>query len=57
MACGFQQENGRDYDETFPPVDHMTTICILPTVVFVRNWYVKFDVKNVFPNGELRQEV
>jgi hypothetical protein len=29
VARGFQQEQGRDYDETFAPVAHMTNMCTL----------------------------
>jgi hypothetical protein len=35
VAHGFQQEQGRDYDETFAHVAHMTTIHTLLSVAFV----------------------
>jgi hypothetical protein len=58
VARGFQQEHGQDYDETFAPVAQMTTIHTLLVVAFVRGWYIsQLDVKNVFLNGELREDV
>jgi hypothetical protein len=58
VAHGFQQEQGRDYDETFAPVAHMTTIRTLLVVASVREWFIsQLDVKNAFLNGELREDV
>ncbi|CAM8953430.1 unnamed protein product [Rhodiola kirilowii] len=58
VARGFQQEYGRDYDETFAHVAHMTTIRTLLVVASVREWSIsQLDVKNSFLNGELRIEV
>ncbi|CAD6254892.1 unnamed protein product [Miscanthus lutarioriparius] len=58
VARGFQQEYGRDYDETFAPVAHMTIVCTLLVVASVHAWSIsQLDVKNAFLNGELREEV
>jgi hypothetical protein len=58
VARGFQQKHDQDYDETFAPVAHMTTIHTLLAVSFVRGWSIsQLDVKNAFLNGELREDV
>jgi hypothetical protein len=58
VARSFQQEHDRDYDETFAPVAHMTTIRTLLAMASVRGWSIsQLDVKNTFLNGELREDV
>jgi hypothetical protein len=58
VARGFQQEQGRDYDETFASVAHMTIVRTLLAVASVRHWSVsQLDVQNTFLNGALREEV
>ncbi|KAK1679809.1 hypothetical protein QYE76_040657, partial [Lolium multiflorum] len=52
------REHGRDYDETFAPVAHMTTVRTLLAVASVCRWSVShLDVQNAFLNGELSEEV
>jgi hypothetical protein len=51
VAHGFQQEQGRDYDRTFAPVAHMTTMRTLLAVALVRHWSVsQLDIQNAFLN-------
>ena len=38
VTRGFQQEQGRDYNETFAPVAHMTTIRTLIVIAVVHRW-------------------
>jgi len=40
LARGFQQEHGRDYDETFAPLSHMTIVRTLFAVASVREWSI-----------------
>ena len=58
VAQGFQQTQGRDYDETFAPVAHMTTVRTLIAVAAASSWTISWmDVKNAFLHGDLHEEV
>jgi hypothetical protein len=58
VAQGFQQSYGHDYEETFAPVAHMTTIRALIAVAAIHSWTIfQLDVKNDFLHGDLHKEV
>ncbi len=58
VARGFQQEHGRDYDETSALVAHMATVRTLVAVAAARSWTIsQMDVKNGFLHGDLKEEV
>uniref|UniRef100_A0ACD5V608 Uncharacterized protein n=1 Tax=Avena sativa TaxID=4498 RepID=A0ACD5V608_AVESA len=51
------REHGRDYDDTFAHVAHMTNVRTLLVVASVRHWSVsQLDVQYAFLNGELSEE-
>jgi hypothetical protein len=58
IARGFQQTQGRDYDETFAPVANMTTVRTMIAVAATHSWTIhQMDVKNAFLHGDLHEEV
>ncbi|KAK9165670.1 hypothetical protein Scep_000861 [Stephania cephalantha] len=58
VAKGFTQEYDIDYEETFAPAARLTYVRSLLVVAVVRHWPLfQMDVKNVFLNGDLAEEV
>nr|GEW66173.1 uncharacterized mitochondrial protein AtMg00810-like [Tanacetum cinerariifolium] len=58
VARGYRQEEGVDFEESFPPVARLEAIRILLAYVAHKNLVVyQMDVKTLFLNGNLREEV
>jgi hypothetical protein len=58
VAKGFSQEEGSDYGETFAPVVHLESICILLAYASHHNFKLQqMDVKSAFLNGHLHELV
>ena len=58
VAKGFTQTYDVDYTETFAPVAKLNTIRVLLSLATKLDWsFHQFDIKNVFLNGELEEEV
>ena len=58
MAKGYAQEKGIDFEETFAPTCHMTTIHSICALAAYNGWNVhQLDIKTTFLNGDLHEEV
>ncbi|KAJ9547066.1 hypothetical protein OSB04_019609 [Centaurea solstitialis] len=58
VTQGYRQEEGIDYDETFAPVARLEAIRLFLAFAAHMNFKVfQMDIKNVFLNGKLNEEV
>ena len=58
VAKGYAQEKGIDFEETFAPTCHMTTIRSICALAAHNGWNVhQLDIKTSFLNGDLHEEV
>nr|GFB81170.1 retrovirus-related Pol polyprotein from transposon TNT 1-94 [Tanacetum cinerariifolium] len=58
VACGYRQEEGIDFEESFAPVARLEVISIFLVYAANKNMVVyQMDVKTAFLNGNLWEEV
>jgi hypothetical protein len=58
VARGFLQRDGIDFDDAFAPVARMESVRLLLALATQEGWCVHhMDVKSVFLNGDLKEEV
>ena len=58
VAKGYAQQKGIDFDETFAPTSHMTTIRCMIAMAAHHGWQVhQLDIKIAFLHGDLHEEV
>nr|GEU78729.1 retrovirus-related Pol polyprotein from transposon TNT 1-94 [Tanacetum cinerariifolium] len=58
VACGYRQDEGIDFEESFAPVARLEAIRIfLAYVAHINMVFYQMDVKTAFLNGNLQEEV
>jgi hypothetical protein len=58
VACGFTQQQGIDYGDTFSPVVKPATIRLVLSIIVTRGWALRqVDVSNIFLHGFLSEDV
>jgi hypothetical protein len=57
-VCGDLQTEGVDYCETYAPVVHWSTVCMLLTLVLKEGWATQqVDYTNAFAQAEVRETI
>ena len=58
VANGYVQKEGIDYEETFTPIAHYTSIKSVVSLAVLMGWEIhEMDVKTMFLNGVIEEEV
>ena len=58
MAKGYTQIFVLDYDDTFSPMEKMAFVRLFIVMAALQRWPLyQLDVKNVFLNGDLQEEI
>jgi Reverse transcriptase (RNA-dependent DNA polymerase) len=58
VAKGYVQQHGIDFEEVFAPVARMETVRLIMAIAVQERWLLHhMDVKSIFLNGELKEEV
>ena len=58
VSKGFSRVQGIDYNETFPPVAKMNSICLVISLAASHKWEVhQMDVKSALLHGDLQEEI
>ena len=58
VACGYSQEEGIDYQETFAPVARLNTFFILLSAAASKGWHIhQMDIDCAYLNAPLKEEI
>lgn len=58
VVRGFEQQAGRDYDQTFAPVARIDSVRTMLALCAVKDWCLtQFDISTAFLNGKIEERV
>lgn len=58
VILGCKQKPGEDYDQTFAPVEKLTTVCTLLAIAAMEGWItIQMDVSNAFLHGDFKEHI